>query len=56
MYVKLADFIAGRTDFVILYDDKNNPAFVLERDKMQNSNNHLIQEYVLDDKDKKYKA
>lgn len=29
---------------------------MLERDKMQNSNNHLIQEYVLDDKDKKYKA
>lgn len=55
MYIKLADFIAGRNEFVMLYDDKGKPAFVIERDRLENSNNHLIQEYVLDDKDLKCK-
>lgn len=56
MYTKLADFMAGRLGFVMLYDEYGKPAFLLEMDKLSNSNTHLIQEYALDGDDSTYRA
>lgn len=55
MYREMADFVAGRTDSVMLYDDKGNPAYIIERHDLGYSENKLYQEYVLDDKDKSFR-
>lgn len=53
---KVADFLAGRTNFLMLYDENGKPAIIKERDDFKDKNLQLHQEFILDDKDKKYKA
>lgn len=56
MNKKVSDFYTGRTNFLMLYDENGSPAMVKERDDFKDKNTHLFQDFILDDKDKNYKA